>query len=254
MKEHFSMKDIVSIFNLPKSTIAFWEKKQLIRPHRDETNNYRVYTLKDIVDISDIAFYRNMGVSLNALKNIKEFSKDELETVVDETSARIDEQLAQLNASKQELNIRKMKLAALSELEQETYSEGVPPFAELTSLAFAFDPEKASFFFAKGPYNYGVVISEMTTLNFKEGFIKDSSMTDHAIIWQRQDTCNYKRCLLKIAVEDTSIHNLQTHLDYFKDHNLTMTSLVATYLATFKEDQLYDYYEAWLEYQPTDSF
>ena len=70
MKDVFSIGDISKFFNIPTSTLRFWEKKGLLSP-RKEDNNYREYSLPDLMKISDIVFYKNLGIPLKDILNLK---------------------------------------------------------------------------------------------------------------------------------------------------------------------------------------
>jgi DNA-binding transcriptional MerR regulator len=51
MKIKYSIKEVAELFNITTNKIRFYEKKGLITAARDEKNNYRYYTEKDLIKL-----------------------------------------------------------------------------------------------------------------------------------------------------------------------------------------------------------
>ena len=61
MAYHFRIGDISHFFDIPASTLRYWEDMGVIAPAKDQINNYREYTVEDLMSISDVIFYKNLG-------------------------------------------------------------------------------------------------------------------------------------------------------------------------------------------------
>ena len=57
MAYHFQIGEISHFFDIPASTLRYWEDMGVLTPAKDQTNNYRVYTVEDLMSIYDVIFY-----------------------------------------------------------------------------------------------------------------------------------------------------------------------------------------------------
>lgn len=60
MKKMYTIGQVSELFDLPKSTIRYWDEQGLIRSSRQEENDYRLFDIDDIFMLYDIVFYRNI--------------------------------------------------------------------------------------------------------------------------------------------------------------------------------------------------
>lgn len=68
----YKIGEVSKILNMPVESIRFFEQKGVLAPHKDQSNNYRYYTIWEINRLLDYRKYRELGFSLNeALEIIK---------------------------------------------------------------------------------------------------------------------------------------------------------------------------------------
>ncbi len=60
MKKMYTIGQVSELFDLPKSTIRYWDEQGLIRSSRQEENDYRLFDIDDIFMLYDIVFYRKI--------------------------------------------------------------------------------------------------------------------------------------------------------------------------------------------------
>ncbi|MCT4584452.1 MAG: MerR family transcriptional regulator [Peptostreptococcaceae bacterium] len=78
----YKIKEISDIFNISPNKLRFYEKKGLIKPTRDDINNYRYYDEKNIYKIQLILSYRKLGFSIESIKSILD-NQDSKNTLLD---------------------------------------------------------------------------------------------------------------------------------------------------------------------------
>lgn len=78
----YKIKEISKIFNINSNKLRFYEKKGLIKPTRDDINNYRYYDEKNIYKIQLILSYRKLGFSIESIKSILD-NQDSKNTLLD---------------------------------------------------------------------------------------------------------------------------------------------------------------------------
>lgn len=54
MKDGFQINEISKFFNVPASTLRYWEEMGVLAAKKNPENGYRIYTVSDLMTISDI--------------------------------------------------------------------------------------------------------------------------------------------------------------------------------------------------------
>ena len=68
MKDGFQINEISKFFNVPASTLRYWEEMGVLAAKKNPENGYRIYTVSDLMTISDILFYKNLGIPLKKIR------------------------------------------------------------------------------------------------------------------------------------------------------------------------------------------
>ena len=74
MKQEYNIKEVAELFNITANKIRFYEEKNLISPKRNSENEYRKYTIDDIMKLQSIILYRSIGMSIKDIGDIFEDS------------------------------------------------------------------------------------------------------------------------------------------------------------------------------------
>lgn len=72
MAWNFQIGEIARFFDVPASTLRYWEDMGVVHPAKGAENHYREYSIEDLMTISDIVFYKNLGLQLKEIRGIKE--------------------------------------------------------------------------------------------------------------------------------------------------------------------------------------
>jgi len=65
------INEVEHIVGLSKKSIRYYEENGLLRPRRNQENDYRVYTEKDIQKLKTIKFLRELNVPIRELKQLE---------------------------------------------------------------------------------------------------------------------------------------------------------------------------------------
>ena len=66
----FQIGEIAHFFDIPASTLRYWEDKGVLHPEKGRENRYREYTIEDLMTISDVVFYKNLGLQLKEIREM----------------------------------------------------------------------------------------------------------------------------------------------------------------------------------------
>lgn len=93
-----TIKEVEQLTGMKKANIRYYEDAGLLKPGRDESNNYRVYTREDIELLKKIKFLRTLGIPIQNIKLLEE-GKASLPCLMEQREREIcvqEEQLAAL--------------------------------------------------------------------------------------------------------------------------------------------------------------
>lgn len=75
----FQIGEIAHFFDIPVSTLRYWEDKGVLHPEKGRENRYREYTIEDLMTISDVVFYKNLGLQLKEIREMDGSSPEQHE-------------------------------------------------------------------------------------------------------------------------------------------------------------------------------
>lgn len=134
MSDKYTLKEVSELFGVPKSTLRFWEKKGIIKSIRNDVNDYREYTKKDLLKISDILYYRFTNYSIKSLRDIETFSLEEKETLLKEMHNELLEKLKELQANEIRIEKELKSMQLLKEMKNGIFQHAVPNFDKIYHL------------------------------------------------------------------------------------------------------------------------
>ena len=80
MALNFQIGEISRFFDIPASTLRYWEDKGVLHPEKGMENRYREYTIEDLMTISDVVFYKNLGLQLKEIREMDGSSRSSMES------------------------------------------------------------------------------------------------------------------------------------------------------------------------------
>ena len=105
-KKTFNIGELSRLFNVSTDSIRYYEKIGILNPLRNQENNYRIYTLSDIRQLTMIRELLGLDFST---ERIKEFDKNQN---VETTKTLLTEELNIVNQNKVELFEKRISIEA----------------------------------------------------------------------------------------------------------------------------------------------
>ena len=128
-RDSFSLKETSDLLGIPASTILFWERKGLLDIARSESNNYRRFRFMDHATLTDINFYKHMGLSLSEIKQLHTMHPDDLFETLYFAKKRTKDNIQALLQMEDEIDKRIEVLHTLHYLQQIQYQRSDLPIA-----------------------------------------------------------------------------------------------------------------------------
>lgn len=242
----YHISEIARFFGLAPSTLRYWEEQGLLSTGRDAESSYREYQDKDLMTISDIIFYKNLGLPLKQIKQMEEKqSRDHLALLKDKEND-LDRQMQALQLQKQRVKKRIAALEELERLRQEPFQE-----AEIDTdciVSFGLKEQNKLAAYIADPYLYSRVQradnlhTEARGLTIPKQLAADFS---GQVLWEKKPG-KYLAFLLKEEVAPGFPNNLQAELRQLPCQPSGW--IISRFLDCGEEDgRVYDYYKTFVE-------
>lgn len=135
MKKTLSIGDISSVLNISTSKLRFWEKKGLIQIFKN-TNRYRSYTTTDLIQIADILFYRNMGISIDKIKEFDSVSLSEYGNSLQSFQRQLSDKIHEYDGMYQRVCRQQQYYYKLLQLMVQPFAMEAPAFSYVAGWDF----------------------------------------------------------------------------------------------------------------------
>ena len=96
MEKTFRIGEIAEILGVPASRLRYWESVGLLDCGREAENQYRAYEAGDLMRISDLMFYRSLGLSIKSISEIDAMEVEGHEILCAAQESALEDQKLQL--------------------------------------------------------------------------------------------------------------------------------------------------------------
>lgn len=242
----YDIGDAARYLGVAPSTLRYWERAGLVRAGRNRANDYRRYTLHDLIDAGEIAFYRRLGVPVRELARYRTLSVRDLDDVLARTSGEVERRIAELQAVRARLARQRDLDACAEELAATGMRPGAPAIARI-DVADYRTPNLWPLL-VEEPWRYGVVVDAATPNVVVEGVV-DTPQPENEALWvrgsERESTC--LECLLTVAPDDLNHSNAPVLFAEAARRGIEGRLIVGSYLLTATSaDERWEYYHAWV--------
>lgn len=242
----YDIKDAAHHLGVAPSTLRYWESQGLVRAGRNQTNDYRQYSLHDLIEASEIAFYRKLGVPVKELESYHALSAHGLDDALARTEDDVERRITELEATRARLARQRSLNAQAGILQHEGMHPATPEMTRLSTIDY--DSSEPWKLLVNEPWRYGVLIEAENPSNVRE-VVVDARTDGGETLWRRAPshgpaTC--RSCLLKVSPVNFSsnAHNL---FEEASKQGLQPHLLVGSYLLTASDEEgRWDYHHGWV--------
>ena len=252
MAERFAIREISRFFHIPESTLRYWEDKKILNPGKAE-NGYRMYSVEDLMTISDIVFYKNLGLSLSEIGGMEQTSAGEHRKLFAERMEEIERQRALLERQMAKLTRHMQALDTLEELQKHPFQEADP--GAVCMVSFELVEKEKLLQYIEDPYLYsrvqhsrnpkeehrGLAITKENLDAFSEDILSGPS-----VLWRAHGS-RYVTCLMKEKITEGFPNNLPSLLQTVQKTHQTGDILSRFLLCAAEGEDTYDYYQTFIE-------
>lgn len=248
MEKKFHIGEISRFFDLPASTLRYWEETGILTPGKNSENNYREYTVADLMNLSDIIFYKNLGIPLKQIKEMEHSAPEEHENLFFQKVEELKTEQRRIQSRIEKLHCRLDAIQKLKELRERPYMETDIDTECIVSFDL-IEIEKLRQYI-ENPYLYSRVQDSENIQIERRGLTippeQLSRFPESEVIWKKKNR-SYVACLMKEEVAEGYPNNLKEMLSRVQEKYQT-GAVISRFLVCAKEDgKLYDFYKTFIE-------
>ena len=231
MDRKFQIGEIARFFDIQASTLRYWEDKGVLHPGKKCENQYREYTIEDLMTISDVIFYKNLGLQLKEICGMEVSTPKQHHELFAEKIVELERQQEMLNAQPyQETDIDTDCVVSFDLIEKDKLRQ-----------------------YIENPYLYTRVQDSQALPKEQRGITipadMSSSFPESSILWQKQ-SARYMTFLMKEEVTTGFPNDLSEHLAHIQKSYRTGAIISRFLLCAQENGKTYDFYKTFVEILP----
>lgn len=249
MAYSFQIGEISRFFDIPASTLRYWEEMGVLTPSKDQSNNYREYSVENLMSISDVIFYKNLGLSLKSICRMESTTPQQHYRLFEEKMSELQRQQLELQQRMEKLRCHMEAIHTINELRDNPYQETDIDTQLIVSFEF-IEREKLRRYI-DNPYLYSRVQHTDNISKEQRGITVSPSecpveFSESQIIWKKNSD-RYITFLMKEEITDEFPNDLQSHLRVIQKKHKT-GAVISRFLVCAQEDgKIYDFYKTYVE-------
>lgn len=247
----FQIGEIAHFFDIPASTLRYWEDKGVLHPEKGRENRYREYTIEDLMTISDVVFYKNLGLQLKEIREMDDTSPEQHGKLFTEKLSELERQQELLARRIEKLRRHMQAVKMLTDLREHPYQESDID----TECIVSFDLIERDKLrqYIENPYLYSRVQHTQTLPQERRGLTVSagmcSSFPKSSILWQKQ-SIRYVTFLMREEVTAGFPNDLAKHLAHIQKSHCTGAIISRFLLCARENGKIYDFYKTFVEILP----
>ncbi len=246
MEKTFRIGEIAEILGVPASRLRYWESVGLLDCGRQAENQYRAYEAGDLMRISDLMFYRSLGLSIKSISEIDAMEVEGHEILCAAQESALEAQKLQQERQLQRLRRYTQALEVIQELRR-------IPFADAqidTACIVPFELADAGVLrqYMDDPYLYSRVQDSSDLSRERRGLtVAPAAAAEYAEVLWRHGGGRYVAGLMREEVRPGYPNDLPVLLRAVQSRYQT-GAVISRFLTRARENgTVFDFYKTYIE-------
>lgn len=244
MEKILTIGEVARLLDVPESTLRFWQEKEMFSVPKDKSN-YRQYTMTDLIDIAEMAFYRNIGVPVKEMKNFRSLTLADYDSILEELKAALEEKSRHTLAMLDALALKRSHIENIAYLKTVDFTYGTVPFSCV--VPFDYNDREKLIRYTKNPSLYVRCINTQQPEDEVRGIITAHPTPGDAPLWQQQENRHYAIFLVEEVASEGYVNNIPEKLALVQQKHRTGTLLAKFLLSEALGGRRMDYLLAYVE-------
>ena len=244
MNNYLTIHEVSHLLNISESTLRYWQDKGIFSIRRAD-NNYRHYTLSDVVEIAEIAFYRRLGIPTRKMGNFTQLDFNSYSSMLSETSSALEDEIACCQSMLAQLKLKSQHVKTIEFLKTCSYVRERVPFDRV--IPFAFEDRRQLQRYAETPSLYVRVVPSDNLDGDIRGIIAGPEEQSIPALWEKKNDRPFAAFLIEENVSNGYTNNIAEKLALIQEKYKTGLILANYLFGVTVDGQRIDYLKGYAE-------
>lgn len=247
MNDLFTIGEVAELLNVPTATLRFWEEKGLFSVSKG-ANRYRRYTVRDLLQIADVIFFRNLGVPVSQVRQMEDCTLEQYTQRMEEMQIRLGETIRESRRMYRRTQAQLQRVAEVRRLSRCGISQEDVPFDAVAP--FDYRERDKLIRYTQEPALYVRYFDTRDMSTEARGIIALPEYDIGSLLWKKRPGAKFLTFLIREKVDQDYESDVNQSLAKIQSEHET-GHLLAQYLLTAEESgERIDYLKAYLEVNP----
>lgn len=245
MEKHLTIGEVSRLLDIPESTLRFWQEKGIFHVPQDKGSNYRTYTVADLINIAEIAFYRNIGMPVKKMVDFNQFNLKDYDKTLTDVKSALEEKIRMYLAMYESVQLKSEHIKSIQLLKSVDFLYDKVPFDRIVRFEYS-DRDKL----IRYTQNPSLYVRYMDTSDLERdirGIIVEHPEAGDTLLWQRKDSKNYAVFLIEEIASENYINNIPEKLAQIRKKHKTGILLANFLLSETVDGRRIDYLKGYAE-------
>lgn len=247
MEKYLSIGEVSRLLDIPESTLRFWQDKGIFSVEKGE-NNYRQYTVYDLTNIAEIAFYRNLGMPVRQMGRFNQFCFEDYDKVLGSVKDTLQAKIEMYTAMYESACLKSEHIKSIQYLKTVDYTYEKVPFGTL--VRFEYSDREQLIRYTQNPSLYVRLMDSRDPEHDKNdirGIIVSSVREHDTLIWQKKKDSLYAVFLIEEIASENYVNDISKKLGTLQKKHKTGILLANFLLGETVDGKRIDYLKAYVE-------
>lgn len=244
MEKYLSIGEVSRLLDIPEHTLRYWQEAGIFSV-RQEINNYRKYTVADLLNIAEVAFYRNIGIPVRQMERFRSFNLKDYSQIFDDVQKQLEKQMESLKTMHQAIILKKEHLQEINNLREHDYFSEPVPFRSV--VRFSYNDRDKLIRYTRNPSLYVRCIDSKKLNHEIRGIICESPLPQDEIIWRADEKKVFASFLIEEYPEEGYTNNIAEKLSPIRKKADTGILLANFLMSEIKDGRKVDYLKGYVE-------
>ena len=245
MEKLLTIGEVARLLNVPESTLRFWQEKGVFTVPKDAHSSYRQYTMADLIQIAEIAFYRNIGVPVKEMKDFCNLTLPDYEQILTGVQAAQEKKSRQLAQMREAVRRKRQHIKSITHLGSVDYVYGRVPFSRV--VRFDYSDRDKVMRYTKNPSLYVRCMDTRRPGDETRGIVAQTAEEGDVLLWRRDMDSDYAIFLVQEIASEGYRNNISEKLGRVQQKHETGILLAEFLLSETRGGQRIDYLRAYVE-------
>jgi len=245
MDKDLTIGEVSELLNISGPTLRYWQKENIFPVNQDSMNNYRKYSVADLVNIAEISFYRNLGIPIKEMRRFNTLNLTDYEKILNDAYTDFETKINNYKIMLKKIMLKNRQIKDIRELKNIEYTYEDIPFNCV--VKFDYDDKFKLIRYANNPSLYVRCIDSADINDDERGIITEYPDKTDKILWEKTENRRVIVFLVEEIVNQNFLNNIPAKLKIIHKKHKTGKILVNYLISENRHNQRIDYLKAYIE-------